>query len=320
MRILGNNQLLSQISEIFKAGHFFHAGIISGPEGTGKKTMAKYIATGAVCIDKIPPCGRCLPCVKVEKGIHPDIDIIRPDGQQIKIDQIRDMRSLLHVLPNEAPRRVVIIEEAGRMNDNAQNAILKILEEPPTSVVILLVTDNEADLLPTIQSRCIHFRMQPLSIMETKQELLRRNSRLSETQAETYATMSNGRLGSALKLIENEKTDGYSVQIIKALAGKSVKDVIYIAASLEKSVKREAFADIIKDIRSQLSRAASIQSGSTEYSHEEDLGRIARLYSKSKLIKMVNNCSQLLEYCDANVGVGHIIGTFVSLISEEVIK
>ena len=92
--------------------------------------MAKYLAAGAVCSDSNPPCGRCESCRKVEKGIHPDIEFIRPDGQQIKVDQIRDMRLWLHVLPNDAPRKVAIIEDSGRMNTNAQNAILKIWRNP----------------------------------------------------------------------------------------------------------------------------------------------------------------------------------------------
>lgn len=282
--------------------------------------MAKYIAAGAVCTDSNPPCGRCSCCRKVEKGIHPDIDIIQPDGLQIKVDQIRHMRSLLHILPNEAPRRVAIIEDAGRMNDNAQNAILKILEEPPSSAVILLVTENEAEFLPTILSRCIRFRMQPLSIMEIKQELLTRNEKLTEAQAEELASMSGGNLGSALKLIDKESTDSFAEQIVAAIADGKVRDLIYLAVSLEKSVKRDELTDIIKDVRNQLGRAASIRSGSLVYSHGDNVERIARRYSKSMLIKMVSVCSQQLEYCEANVGVGHIVGAFVSLISEEIKK
>ena len=320
MRIIGNDHLISQVTETLRFGHIFHACIISGPEGLGKKTMAKYLAAGAVCSDSNPPCGRCESCRKVEKGIHPDIEFIRPDGQQIKVDQIRDMRLWLHVLPNDAPRKVAIIEDSGRMNTNAQNAILKILEEPPSSSVILLVVESEAELLPTILSRCIRFRMQPLSEVEMKQELLRRNKKLTETEAEELAIISGGNLGRALNLIKKKSTNGYSEKIVTAIADCNIKELINLAVSMEKSVKRDALTDIIIEVRNQLGRAASCLSGSNEYSYDNEVESMARRYSKSKLMKMVSICSHQLKYCDSNVGVGHITGAFVSLISEEIKK
>lgn len=102
------------------------------------------------------PCGACKSCRKVEKGVHPDLQIVEklPDKTQLTVEQVRKLRSEAYVRPNEAPRKVYLLRRAWQMNDEAQNAFLKVLEEGPAYAVFLLLSPNPSALLPTIRSRC----------------------------------------------------------------------------------------------------------------------------------------------------------------------
>lgn len=143
------------------AGRLSHAYIVSAPSQEEALRVARTVAAAAVCTGAKPPCGQCRACRKAESGIHPDILTVRrltddkgKQKREISVDQIRRMIGDAYVLPNEADRKVYIIEEAETMNTAAQNAALKLLEEPPAGVIFLLCTSNPEQLLPTVRSRC----------------------------------------------------------------------------------------------------------------------------------------------------------------------
>ena len=139
-----------------------HAYIVTAQDREESLRAARQLAAAAVCTDpEQVPCGHCRACRKVREGIHPDVIIIRrledDKGRQrreIGVDQIRQMAADAVVLPNEAQRKVYLIEDADRMNLPAQNAALKLLEEPPRGVMFLLCAQNARQLLPTVRSRC----------------------------------------------------------------------------------------------------------------------------------------------------------------------
>ena len=148
------------------AGRLFHAYIVSAPSREECLRRARTLAAAAVCTGAGPvPCGKCRACRKAESGIHPDITTIRRQtddkGKQrrdITVDQVCWMIGDAYVLPNEAERKVYIIEEAETMNPSAQNKALKLLEEPPKGVIFLLCTTNPEQLLPTVRSRCAELK------------------------------------------------------------------------------------------------------------------------------------------------------------------
>jgi len=150
-------------------GRLFHAYIISGADAEGRNAAADYIARAAVCEEREKaPCGGCRHCRKSEKGIHPDITVVtrEKDAREMTVDVVRRVRSDAMVMPNEADRSVYIISEAETMNDNAQNALLKILEEPPTHALFLLPTENPELLLGTVRSRCELITLPPIDRQE----------------------------------------------------------------------------------------------------------------------------------------------------------
>jgi len=139
-----------------------HAYIIAAPTREEAVDTARHLAAAAVCLSAGPvPCGMCRACQKAKAGIHPDIvTVSRPEDEkgrpkkEIGVDQIRAMAADAWVLPNESERKVYLIEDADTMNLAAQNAALKLLEEPPAGVHFLLCVTNSAQLLPTVRSRC----------------------------------------------------------------------------------------------------------------------------------------------------------------------
>ena len=138
-----------------------HAYIISSPSREDALKTAREIAAAAVCTGGRPPCGVCRDCRKASENIHPDILTVGRAAddkgnikREISVDQIRQLSADACILPNEASRKVYIIDEADRMNISAQNAALKLLEEPPAGTVFLLCVSNAGALLPTVRSRC----------------------------------------------------------------------------------------------------------------------------------------------------------------------
>ena len=158
----GNLQLKQQLLPRLTGRRLSHAMIVSGPEGSGVHTLAGILAKGLVCSGTgSAPCGTCADCRKAAAGIHPDIITIRPeaDKKAISVDQVRQMRADAHIRPNEAPRKVYILEGADLMQGEGQNAMLKLLEEGPAYAAFLLLARNSGALLTTVRSRCEELRL-----------------------------------------------------------------------------------------------------------------------------------------------------------------
>ncbi len=173
----GYSTLPSVLAPRAAAGTLSHAYILAGPE-EARNGCAQGVARAMVCTGQRPPCGICRACRKADKGIHPDIITVSPEaGKELTVGQIRDLRADAYVLPNEAPRKVYLIENAQKMNASAQNALLKVLEEGPPYAAFLLLCDNAAALLPTIRSRCETVRV--VGAEKADDDLARRGGELA---------------------------------------------------------------------------------------------------------------------------------------------
>ncbi|MCL2563825.1 MAG: hypothetical protein FWE08_07310 [Oscillospiraceae bacterium] len=147
------------------SGPLAHAYIISGDDASQRRTLADRMARSLVCdaVSIARPCEGCAACEKANRGIHPDIQIVGPaEGKrEIPVATVREMVADAPTLPNEAPAKVYIVEEADTLNPSAQNAFLKLLEEPPSFVTFLLLAENPLALLPTVRSRCVSLSLVP---------------------------------------------------------------------------------------------------------------------------------------------------------------
>ena len=172
--------------------------LLSGPEGVGKRTLALDVARGLLC-DKGPgePCRQCRTCDRTGRSIHPDLIVVSPETAVIKIEQVRDAVREIAGLPFEARARVVVIDDAHTMTEQAMNALLKSLEEPPATSHLILVTASPQALLPTIRSRCQTLRLGPLpsGLLESH---LREHLDLTAAEARLRAALSGGSLGAAM--------------------------------------------------------------------------------------------------------------------------
>ena len=154
----------SIFKKYFSNNRLSHAYILSGSAGSDKEQLAHELACAVVCSDSKKPCGMCSDCRKAMENIHPDIGIIsrEKDKSEIFVAQIRALKADAVIFPNDSEKKVYIIKEAETMNPPAQNALLKLLEEPPVHCCFILVTENSGSLLQTVRSRCVEIRLTEL--------------------------------------------------------------------------------------------------------------------------------------------------------------
>jgi DNA polymerase III delta' subunit len=195
------------VERAIASGNPPHALLLVGSEGVGKTTLALDLAAGLLCLAPDPadrPCRECAACRKVAHGNHPDLHRLAPEGagQQIRIGQVQQLSSELALLPLEGRFRIAIVEKAHRLNDDAQNALLKTLEEPPAAVAIVLAADDSARLLPTVISRCTRVRLGPVAPDQLALILAERGV-ADAAGAAALGRLTGGRPGAAMALAGN---------------------------------------------------------------------------------------------------------------------
>lgn len=203
--ILGQDHLIAALDQALSQGRLAHAYLLVGPPQTGKTTLALRLAQAVNCPEQDRPCGQCRQCQRIQRQLHPDVQVIAP-GQdertgrprtEISIDQVRTLERDAALKPFEGEYRVFIIEGAERMSPDAANALLKTLEEPPEHVLLLLTSAKEEGLLPTIRSRCHRLEVRPLAEDMLVRELTTEHG-VAQEDARLLARISGGRLGWAM--------------------------------------------------------------------------------------------------------------------------
>lgn len=244
--LLGNRQLKENLMESIGKGHISHFYLISGPEGSGKRTLAKLLAAAILCQGKGRPCLHCTPCRKVMEGNHPDfITVDDPEKKTVTVDLIRQARADIYVQPNESDYKIYLFPRAQDMGLPGQNALLKVLEEPPAYGVFLLLTDNPDKLLPTVRSRCTELHMQPLPEDVLSQALRQAFPQKAAEDIEAAMGRSGGYLGQAKTLLEEGgEVPPQTLAFVEALAGKSSLALMQVLVPMEKW-KRDALGDIL---------------------------------------------------------------------------
>lgn len=159
--IVGNDKLCTTVQNFICEKRIPHAILIEGDVGTGRHTLSRHLAKAIVCESDNAPCNQCNNCRLAENSAHPDITVIAPeDGKKnISVSQIRALREETIIKPHQAPKRVFVIDFADTMNEQSQNALLKVLEEPPKTVMFILIAESKSSLLDTIISRCVTLTM-----------------------------------------------------------------------------------------------------------------------------------------------------------------
>jgi DNA polymerase-3 subunit delta' len=202
--ILGHERPIRLLQRGIAGGKVAHSYLFLGAEGIGKSLVALQFAKALNCLegaDTVDACDRCISCKKINRLVHPDVSIIEPQGQTLKVDQVREMQKALAYRPYEGRCRVFILTAADRMAPHMSNTLLKTLEEPPPQTVIILQANHPRWILPTILSRCQPIRFNPLPSHLVSHWLIKAKG-LGEREAHLLATLSEGSPGKALEIKE----------------------------------------------------------------------------------------------------------------------
>ncbi len=227
----GNDRIKKILRLALDKGRVPNSLIFCGPRGVGKRRLAVILAQALNCErGKVEPCGECPACRKIAAGKYPDVWVVEPDGQTVKIEQMQAVREAAYVRPLEARRRVFVVAEAERMTADAANCLLKILEEPPSYSHLILVTAAPHLILPTIKSRCQVLSFGPIGREEIKRALLDKG--LPEDQASVIALLVNGNLEEALELdwdkVQESRSEAWSLFL--ALQGRGEDPTAFLRA------------------------------------------------------------------------------------------
>jgi DNA polymerase III subunit delta' len=267
-RTIGQPTALAAVEAMLDSG-VPQAVLLSGPSGVGKTTLALDLAAALLCTAaEGRPCRSCRACHLVEDGNHPDVHRIAPDGAggQIRIDQVRALVPALALHSVEGGRRVAVVEQADRMNEDAQHALLKTLEEPPAGVTIVLCADDEDRLLPTIRSRVARVRLGTVGVRDIEALLSARN--LAEPpEAGRVARAAAGRPGRAVAYARSPEA-----LAARAEAARTLIDLLSAPRARRLALARDVLA-LGASAMAALDAARDVRAGADSVPSDEPAGR-----------------------------------------------
>lgn len=304
-RLLGNEQLKNNLQNAVTRGRVSHFYLISGPTGSGKRTLARMLSAAILCKEAQKPCMGCAACRKVMADTHPDlITVADPEHKRVGVDQVRDVRDEMFVRPNEADKKIYVFPQ--ELGTEAQNALLKILEEPPSYGVFMLLTDNPEKLLTTVRSRGTELRLQSLDEQMLRQEL---KKEFPDADGDTVAAAiarSGGYLGQAKELLT--QGDALSQQTEAFAAAFGQKDPVLLVTTLVPMEKwgRDRLLPELSQWLALTQQALLCRSGApTGLKQARDL---AARRSSAELLEALRQLQKAMEYLQGNVSPAAVCG------------
>lgn len=307
--LLGHEWAVDMLRQHVACDTARHAYLFVGPPGLGRRTLALHFAQALNCTQTIEPgvpCGKCRDCKQIEAMGHPDLTIIQAEteGGTLKVDQVREARRSLTLKPYQSEYRVVIFHRFQEANDNAANALLKVLEEAPSYAVLILTADNPEGLLPTIVSRCEVLRLRPVPLEILASFLKGRGA--DEESAKLIAHVSGGRPGYALRLMQDPSALEFRQEKLADLqtllpATRAYKFSYAEKLSKDKDVMRRVlllWASLWRDV---LLRVGGASTPIANVDQVQEIEFLAELVSLSEVRRVVSDLEKALARMDANV-------------------
>ena len=305
--LLGNRRIKENLSRSIASSHISHFYLISGPAGSGRHTLARLLAAAILCQGKNKPCLSCNPCRKVMETLHPDfITVDDPEKKTVSVDLIRQARADMYVQPNESDHKIYLFPRAQDMRVEAQNALLKILEEPPRYGVFILLTDNPERLLPTVRSRCTELSLSPLDENTLRAALKKEFPKAQEEDISAAIARSGGFLGQAREeLAQGVQLAPQTGEFSAAFAARDSLALARLLASMEKQ-KRDQLIPILNEWLQLLENSLACRSGMSAVSAAAR--EIGARRSPRDLMNAVSALQKALQYAQGNISPGAICG------------
>lgn len=306
----GNDSLKQRLNAAFASGRISHSYLLCGPEGSGKHTLARILSAAMQCTGAGEvPCGVCPACRKVFDGQHPDVIYVNdPEHKLIAVDVIRRMRADMFIRPNEGRRKIYILEQD--MGEASQNALLKILEEPPEYGAFLILTPNAEKMLATIRSRCAELPLSPLTPPDALPPLRQRFAEKSDDELRAALLRSGGYLGQAAALLESGQSEHVSA-FAAAFCARDTLSMLGVLLPLEK-LKRDQLIPIFEQWRVLLADALAAKSG---FPAQTALSaKVCASRSGAELLAAVQSLQKAIDYLNANVGTGPVTGWLTTVL------
>lgn len=303
--LLGNEQLKQSLSAAGNSGHFSHFYLISGPRGSGKGRLARLLAAAMLCTaPDEKPCMRCPQCHKVLEGVHPDVIVVDdPEKKTIPVERVRQARADLFIRPNEGLRKLYCIPRAQDLGLSGQNALLKVLEDPPEYGVFLLLTDNPDRLLPTVRSRCVELRMQPLPAPALQEALSAAFPQVESGALQSAISRSGGYLGQAREILQGAGVFPETESFGRAFAARDPAALLEVLLPLEKW-KRDPLLELLSQWRELLADAVACRAGLPGGSVLCRAVSSAR--TSRELTRAARTIEQAMDYLRGNVSPGNV--------------
>ena len=303
--LLGNEELKRRLTAALATGKTAQGYLIVGPEGSGRRTLARLLSAAFQCTaDGDVPCLACRQCRKVLAGTHPDVIWMgKRDKKRISVDEARWVKNDLYVRPNEGKKKIYVFPPTHLMGREAQNALLKVIEEPPEYGVFLMLTAQAEQLLPTVRSRLAELTLLPVPEADATAWLRQKLPQVDAASLSSALSRAGGYLGAAEQLLRGE-TDEAASALAAAYAAHDRYAWTEQLFRLEK-VKREQLSATLDALRKMLADGLAAKYGRRAVASGE------KLSEKRTAAELLNACrivEQAMNAADANVGVGHICG------------
>lgn len=303
--LLGNERLKQNLSVSVGRGRASHFYLISGPKGSGKHTLANLLAQALLCTGESKPCGTCAACRKVAADTHPDfITVEDPDHKELPVRMVRDARESMFVRPNEGSHKIYLFPQTMRIE--GQNALLKILEEPPGYGVFILLSENPEQLLTTIRSRATELKLLPVEPVLLKSHLAKAFPEASSGELEGAIRRSSGYVGQAMELLSGNAARAPEVEaFVEAFSTRDALGLLQVLVPMEKKPRDQALP-IFSAWKEALQEGLTCRSGLPPVS--QSAAKLSAARSGQDLLRAIRALQKAIEYAQGNVSVAAICG------------